>query len=67
MAHIPTVIEELRKDERVLEAFSVMKVTIHVFYDGGQREKYFILDDLAQTTNKQAIDEILEGLDEELA
>ena len=66
MAHLPTVIEELREDERILEAFIVTKVVIHVFYEGGQRERYFILDDLAQTTNEQVIEEILEDLEEYL-
>ena len=65
MAHIPTVIEELREDDRVTDAFGTWLITINVFFkDGNGVSRSFNLNDLPQMTNEQVKDELLKDISE---
>lgn len=65
MAHIPTVIEELRADERVTEAYGTWLITINVFFkDSNGVSRSFNLNDLPQMTNEQVKEEVLKDINE---
>ena len=64
MAHLPTVIEELREDERVIDAYYTWLGTISVFYKGGRVSHTFNLNDLPQMTNEQVKDKLLKDINE---
>ena len=62
--NIQSLVEELKRDERITLAISVEIVQIHIYYHGGKQITTFTPEQLSQTTNEQALEGILKVLDE---
>lgn len=64
MAHIPTLIRELDKDERITCASSKLLIQVDIYYSGGAKKHWFNMTDFANMTDEQALAQTLEGLQE---
>ena len=67
MAHIPTLIRELDKDERITSASSKLLIQVDIYYSGGVKKHWFEMPDFANMTDEQALEQALEGLQEMVA